>query len=300
MGGEFGKWSDLSLAKDVSGVTYGENVAESPYFNHPYNIASGDWISFGGSAPNISAMKGALDDFQVWGKAMTDAEVKQSMEGLDKNNLPADVLGFWDFEADCTDSNNDFVGAVGSNATYTRPKAQLWNVDGSVRTYPEPRMSAGSPFVGGESYPVVTKPTWKTRGTQANADGTGEAGSSDISFNRLGDYNVELTLENGHGKDTKSYPVIHVLANVAGIDGIDADGSDVKTYTVDGTLFLDFADAGCYNGEVYSIAGMLSAQKQLDAVGGQTATIKLGTKGVYLVKVVKDGRVLRTVQVVNK
>lgn len=310
LGGERGKWSDLSLAKNVSGVSYGENVAETPYFNHPYNLSSGDWISFGGSAPNISAMKGALDDFQVWGKAMTDAEVKQSMEGLDKKHLPADVLGFWDFESDCTGTNNDFAGAAGSNATYTYPKAQLWKIDKvadeysgeerEVRVYPEPRMSAGCPFVGGESYPVVTKPTWKTRGTQANAEGTGEAGSSDISFNRLGDYNVELTLENGHGKDTKSYPVIHVLANVAGIEGIGADGNDVKTYTVDGTLFLDFAEAGSYNVEVYSIAGMLSAQKQLDAVSGQTATIKLGTKGVYLVKVVKDGRVLRTVKVVNK
>ena len=45
---------------------------------------------------------------------------------------------------------------------------------------------------------------------------------------------------------------------------------------------------------------MLVAQKRVQIVAGQNAQIGLANKGVYLVKISLDGKVLRTVKVINK
>ena len=76
-------------------------MASSYWFHRrAYPLSNSDWISFGGTAANINAVQGVLDDFQVWGKAMDDDDVKASMAGLDGDNLPADVIAYWDFEND--------------------------------------------------------------------------------------------------------------------------------------------------------------------------------------------------------
>ena len=51
---------------------------------------------------------------------------------------------------------------------------------------------------------------------------------------------------------------------------------------------------------VYSTAGMLSGAATLDAVAGQNARITLGQKGVYLVRIDRDGRPLRTIKVISR
>ncbi|MDE6782353.1 MAG: T9SS type A sorting domain-containing protein, partial [Paramuribaculum sp.] len=71
-------------------------------------------------------------------------------------------------------------------------------------------------------------------------------------------------------------------------------------YTEGNVLFLEFAADGVYDVQVYNVGGMLVASKELSALAGQSAHVTLGTAGVYLVKAVKDGQVLRTVKVLSK
>ena len=324
-------WSHLEALKNADYYGFGENISD-PVNNLPYagreaatgsTLTTATWIAFGGTSQNITGAKGSLDDLQVWYKAMTPEEVKQSMEGLDKNNLPADVIGYWDFEDEPVDgtvnysyvknnrtinssqTGSSFEGYTGSNATYKKPKAYHYDFNNAGEgenaiNLLKPIYLSGCPFISGTAYPIVTKPTWKAQRGEVVGDGTGESGSADITFKKTGDYNVELTLENGHGSDTKSYPVVHVVDQTSAIGDIAADQSEVKTFTVDGTLFIDFAQDGNYSIDVYNMAGMLAAQKVADIVAGQTASINLAQKGVYLVKIVRDGKLLRTVKILNK
>ncbi len=303
--GANGDWTRLDLVKSHSMTSgYGEDTYDPDYTNKSDNpISAAMKIAFGGTSQDISAVKGSLDDLQVWGKVMTQDDINASMYGLDKNNLPADVLGFWDFETEPA-SDNGFVGYTGANAKNKAPKAYWWKLGKSGNSeyydYQKADYLSGCPIIPGNAYPIVTKPTWTTRAQVEEASGNGEEGEAMIKFPRTGDYSVDLTLSNGHGSSTMSFPVIKVMPGTAGIDGVVADGGEVATYTINDMLFLDFAEGGEYGVSVYNTAGMLAANKTLNVVDGQTASISLATAGVYIVKIVKDGVELRTVKVVRK
>lgn len=300
-----GVWSHLvTVAKKISGADYGENTYEPTFTSTTYPITDGMWISFGGSSQDISAVKGCVDDFQVWGKAMTDDDVKKSMEGLDKNNLPAEVLGYWDLE-DEPASDYGFVGATGANATNKTPKAYWCEIPSegegkNTRIVGQPTYLVGCPFIAGTAYPVVTTPTWETRRANINGSGTGESGSATMDWVKAGDYSVKLHLANGHGEATMDYPVVKVTDETQGIGEIGVDNDGFITYTIEDALFVEFDADGAYSVEVYNMAGMLAAQKAIDVVAGQNVSIALGQPGVYLVKVTRDGQLLRTVKVIRK
>ena len=300
-----GVWSHLvDVAKKLSSADYGTDTYEPTFTSTTYPITDGMWISFGGSSQDISAVKGCVDDFQVWGKAMTDEDVMKSMQGLDKNNLPEDVLGYWDLENEPA-SDYGFVGATGANATNKTPKAYWCEIpsqgeNSNTRVVGQPTYLVGCPFIAGTAYPVVTTPTWETRRAEINGSGTGESGSATLSWTKAGDYSVKLRLANGHGEATMDYPVVKVSDSTQGIGEIGQDGEGFTTYTVEDALFVEFDADGAYTVEVYNMAGMLAAQKAVNVVAGQNVSIALGQPGVYLVKVTRDGQLLRTVKVIRK
>lgn len=302
VGSENGQWTNLEACFSKASK-YGTNTYTPDYCAHNYPVTNNTWIAFGGSSQNISAVKGCVDDFQIWGKAMTEDEVRASMEGLDKNNLPADVYGYWDFEGEAN-SDKSFQAYVGSAAPKTSPKAYLYKIEKvnnkDTRVYDQPEYLVGSPFIAGTAYPVVTKPTWEARRAEVVGDGTGEGGSATMSWARPGDYSVRLKLANGHGEATMDYPVVKVAEETQGIDEIGVDEQGFTTYTIEDALFVEFDNDGAYNVEVYNMAGMLIGQKAVDVVAGQNVSIALGAQGVYLVKVVRDGQLLRTVKVIRK
>ena len=302
--GSNGDWSQLERGfGSALGGRYGTDTYEPGYCPHAYPVNERTWICFGGSSQDIAAVRGCVDDFQVWGKAMTDEDVKASMEGLDKNNLPADVLGFWDFESEPA-TDYGFVGAVGSAATKSAPKAYLSAIpstgeNNNQRVLTEATYLVGCPFISGTAYPVTTVPTWNTRRATVNGNGTGEAGSADISWARPGDYSVTLTLANGHGEATREYPVVKV-SETQGIEDVVVDSEGFITYTIEDALFVEFDQDGAYSVAVYNMAGTLVGQKDANVVAGQNMSIALGAQGVYLVKVTRDGQELRTVKVIRK
>ena len=299
-----GDWSNLeAVFSKALGGRYGTNTYQPDYCPHDYAVTNNTWIAFGGSSQDIAAVKGCVDDFQIWGKAMTDEDVKASMEGLDRNHLPAEILGYWDFENEPA-SDYGFVGYAGANSSKSGPKAYWYGIpstgeNSNQRKIGEATFLVGCPFISGTAYPVTTTPTWEARRATVEGSGTGEAGSAEITWTRPGDYKVTLTLANGHGEATRDYPVVKV-GDTQGIDDIITDADGFTTYTIEDALFVEFDQDGAYTVEVYNMAGMIVGQKTVDVVAGQNVSIALGAQGVYLVKVVRDGQEMRTVKVIRK
>ncbi|MDE7412057.1 MAG: T9SS type A sorting domain-containing protein [Paramuribaculum sp.] len=309
LGSTAGYWDELErLCNDskAGAGNWGLNTYEPGFVNQNRPLSTADWIAFGGSASDITAVEGCVDDFQVWGKAMTAEDVALSMAGLDGNNLPADVLGYWDFETDCNASTFEFVGATGTNASNKAPKAYWYELvqgtaEGSAERfdYGRPVYGAGCPYISGTAYPVVTTPTWESRRAVINGSGNSTEGSANIEFPKEGEYTVTLTLENGHGSDSKDYPVIKVK-DMSAINSVAGDNEEgMSTYVVDDIMFLEFAADGNYTIDVYNVSGVQVAKKAASLVAGQTVQIALNTPGVYLVKVMNDGKELRTVKVIR-
>jgi hypothetical protein len=264
-----------------------------------YEITANQVISVGGAAHGRAGIDGVLDNFTIWSKALSEEEVKASMGDLTDDKLPADVLAFWGLESKAGDDYT--FPSVGAKAgvkagchDYTATGAEGQGVFGWI----ESEYTSGCPFISGTAYPVTTLPTWKAKkGVIADATGNGEAGAAKLTYAKGGDYEVTLTLANSLGQDQKTFRVIKVGVP----EGIEnAAGAELNAYTVDSQLFVELAEAGNYCINVYNAAGKLAATTAQQFNAGAKAQLTLHQKGVYVLSVEKDGKVVRTVKLLRK
>ncbi|MBD5350930.1 MAG: T9SS type A sorting domain-containing protein [Bacteroides sp.] len=285
-----------------------ETGTTDDYVNKAKALDLESTISIGGSRHTGRGgglgFSGVLDDFQIWGKAMTQEEVEQSMAGLDANNLPAGVLAYFDFE-DEPDSNSYFYAKgskAGAKGSYYKLENDANAGEGQGKPVNlNPTFTSGCPFLTGVDYKIETKPTWTiNKATISNVTGNDQEGSATAMFPLDGDYTANLTLKNDLGSDTKSFQFIHV-GTAAGIEDVVADGDELKTYTVDDVLYLEVAEDGIYGVDVYGVNGQLSASKTQKVPAGYVMKLTLnGASGVYLVNVTEGGKVVKSFKVVKK
>ncbi len=298
--------------KNESGWIYKDKTTDDWCSGIKSTRSDNCYVMFGGTKYQGGAIDGIVDDFQVWNVACTADQVKQSMNGITSANIPSGLACLWAFE-DEPDSDNYMTG-IGSYASAKCSNHSWVGSNGeeggegskTLKTY-APAFESGCPFLSGTAYPVVTEAKWSDtdRKTQfvkleSRATTEGEAGSASVNFVSAGDHTVTLTLENNYGSDAMDFPVYSVVDNTQGIEDIDIDANDVNIYTVDNILFLEFAQDGNYDVQVYNAAGMLVGSEKLNAVAGQNARITLGAPGVYMVKASLNGNVLRTLKVLSK
>ena len=244
-----------------------------------------------------AAIDGVIDDVKFFNKQLTDAEVLSNVRSTEKNT--ANMTAYWDFEQDA-DGNNKFA-SVANGTTVKGYRAELAAGAGEGQgslTPVEPIYEAGSPFVAGEAFSVETKATWKTRkGSFTDMVGNDRQGSAKVTYPTGGDYTVTLTLENSYGKDQRTFQVIHIDATT-GIN--ETTTEEVKAYTVNDDILVDCAQAGAYTFEVYSIDGMQVLRNNVNVATGNTVRLHLANSGVYILKVKKEGKTLRTVKLIRK
>ncbi|WP_314816678.1 LamG-like jellyroll fold domain-containing protein [Hoylesella nanceiensis] len=245
----------------------------------------------------LAAIDGVIDDVKFFDKTLNETEVANNYRSTEKtaDNLKA----YWDFEQDA-DAQNKFA-SVATGTTIKGYRAQIeaggGEGQGSIVAV-EPIYEAGSPFISGTAFSVETKATWKTRKGSFTAEtGNDVAGSAKVTYPTGGDYEVTLTLENSYGKDQRTFQVIHIDATT-GIN--ETTTEEVKAYTVNDDILVECAQAGAYTFEVYSIDGMQVLKNNVNVATGNTVRLHLANSGVYILKVKKEGKTLRTVKLIRK
>lgn len=245
----------------------------------------------------LAAIDGVIDDVKFFDKELNETEVANNYRSTAKT--AANMTAYWDFEQDA-DAQNKFA-SVATGTTVKGYRAQIeaggGEGQGSIVAV-EPIYEAGSPFVSGEAFSVETKATWKTRkGTFSDETGNDRQGSAKVTYPTGGDYTVTLTLENSYGKDQRTFQVIHIDATT-GIN--ETTTEEVKAYTVNDDILVECAQAGAYTFEVYSIDGMQVLKNNVNVATGNTVRLHLANSGVYILKVKKEGKTLRTVKLIRK
>lgn len=244
-----------------------------------------------------AAIDGVIDDVKFFSKQLNETEVASNYRSTEKNT--ANMTAYWDFEQNA-DATNKFASvATGTNVQAYRAEIEAGGGEGQGSIIPvEPIYEAGSPFVAGEAFSVETKASWKTRkGSFTEMTGNDVAGSAKVTYPTGGDYTVTLTLENSYGKDQRTFQTIHI----DGATGINETAtSELKAYTVNDDIFVDCAQAGAYTFEVYSIDGMQVLRNNVNVATGNTVRLHLANSGVYILKVKKEGKTLRTVKLIRK
>ena len=163
---------------------------------------------------------------------------------------------------------------------------------------PKPHYEAGCPFVKGEGCKVETRASWNVpNATIARSEGNDREGEAVVVYYAASFNPISLTLENCWGKDTREYPML----GWGGIDEMGADAADgVEAYSINKTIFVKFAEDGEYEVNVYNMSGVLMGRDARAISAGEMMHISIGQAGVYVIQIMKDGKELRNIKVVNK
>ena len=283
--------------RSTNGDTYFDT--DPGYQRNVYNITNGQVISVGGAAHGRNGIDGVIDNFQIWDKMMTAEDVAVSMGDIDPNSLPAGLSAYWDFENEAgADLTFKSVGPKANVAAGMHNYAATGAEGQGAFSWIPAVYTSGCPFISGTAFPVVTVPTWKAKkGVVEAGEGSDVAGTATVMYENGGEYAVTLTLTNSLGSDQRTFQVIKVDA-AEGIEDVTA--AEMKAYAVDGAAIVEFAQEGDYTVGVYTAAGQKVAGKAVTIAAGETVQVALGAKGTYVLVVEKDGKVVRSVKLLNK
>ena len=276
----------------------GDKTTQPGYESNVYGITAGQMIAVGGNAFGRNGFNGAVDNFQIWDKALTADEVKVSMSDVDANNLPSGLAAFWPLETRTTTNNFASVGPKSGVAAGLHSYVKSGGEGQGTLLWEQPIYTAGSPFVTGTGYAVTTTPTWKARyANVTDATGNDRAGSANVAFAKSGDYDVTLTLTNAYGAASKTFSVIKVNS-VTSIGSAQVD--DISTTVVGENVLIDFASAGDYTVQVYSLAGQQLANRAVSISAGSNVQIGLAQPGTYVLRIFQGGRVVKSAKLLRQ
>lgn len=256
------------------------------------------YMMLGFGRHQCAAIDGIIDDVKFFKKTLTEDEIVAVMKAKD-STVGGPVAG-WSFEQNADNTNWFASDATGTSAVKAA-RAEIISGQGEGQgTYRalDPIFISGSPFAPGQAYEVKTVPSWRApKGSLKDETGNGEAGSAKVSYASAGDYKVTLTLTNSYGSASKVFQVIKV-GNPTAIGSVNA--ADLRTYSVDKDLFVEFTEAGKYGVQVYTQDGRLVANTVKDVNAGAKVHVQVATAGVYVMKVVKDGKLVRAAKLLCK
>lgn len=310
-----GIWNHIAVTQDNNTQTLyfnGRRVAKTTFDQSSRREESSDSridktqianIFIGGGNVYKAGLNGWIDDVQIWNKALTDDEVLVAMQGYSDQEVPTGLQAYYTFEdynpADSTFANHGHLGAAypahmvttedsgGENTTTASYAKKDANTD-----------VTGFPGLTG-TLPITTTHTWNINARiSSDADKTAV-----VSYANPGEYGASLTLTNDWGETTKAYDGVITISAAQGINGVQANQDELTVYPnpfVDRVNFR-FAEEGDYTISVYSSGGAELQRNALNAQSGGVASVTItGAKGMYLVKVTKNGKEYKTVQVLKK
>lgn len=255
------------------------------------------WLLIGKGRHECAAINGAVDDVKFFDRALTASEVATSMKNTDGSDNP---YAFWTFET-APNANFEFANIKEANATIGAIDiiAGAGEGQGSFKAI-DPDFTAGSAFCKGTAFAVKTTAQWTaSKGNITDANGNGEAGTAKVSYAQPGNYKVTLTLQNSYGKAERTFSVIKV-GNSTGIDGVESNDAQPKAYTVGEDIIVDCPQAGNYQFEVYAIDGTRLLAQAVKIAAGNNVRLHIANKGIFILKIRKDGKSLPSVKLLRQ
>lgn len=255
----------------------------------------------GGSMTNLASFTGWVDEVQIWDKALTDAEVLQSMQGYSAGNIPANLKGYFTFEESRTDTEgyiyfpNLGTGAAGAPGAYMT----IGKSENDVTTdYKQNQLTTalGVPMIEGNQAIAYESSKWMLEGALLD---TSADEAATATYHEKGTFPVTLVASNSWGSTTKTISDYIVVTSSTGINNVQTEGG----YMVYPKPFKDkvnllFAQEGNYRMMVFDASGKQVGNSYVEAAAGEVSEIALnGAKGTYVITVLKDGKCVRSFKV---
>ncbi len=296
-------WSGGSL--EIKLYVNGKLLATVPSSSAIYALnTTKNSLMIGGTAAGRGGLNGVIDEVQFYKKALTAEEVKNSMKHFEQSNLPADLIGYFDFES--APNDNGTLQSTGTDTSIwgetseQRPKPG--GKEGETEFFPKASVFApGAPFISGTVFKIETLPTWKlTDATVTSTSGNGTAGTASVNYATNGQYSATLTLTNGWGSDTKTFNYVIVKTGTS-LKQTKANILSVYPNPFINEVHVQFAEGGAYTVEVVNINGQTLYSRAVNVQSGEF--VKIGVKapkGNYLVYIRENGKAVQAVKIIKK
>ena len=263
-----------------------------PYMINSYIMLSGP--------TRLGGLEATIDHIMVFDKALNDAEVLTTMNDI--TSAPSNIKGYWDF--DNTEIDTDF----GAKSLYGDSNHKIYLYDSeagsgegvAIVTPTELDEVAGYPFLDA-NHEVKTIPTWDVPGADIKSSSLTTSskkikaagdltGSATVSWPTDAYRDITLTLTNDYGSDSKTITAVRVGDPVSGIDDIWADQDKLQIIQSQDVVIVRVEEAGQYEFRLFAADGRIIDQKADHMTAGNSVTLNLPNQGVYILSIVKDGK----------
>ena len=258
-------------------------------------------IYIGGGGVYKAGFNGAVDEVQIWNKALSDEEVLAAMNGFSDGNIPDGLQGYYTFE-----EINDKGGFTNHGKLANQDATIVVTADAAGEktdgaSYVQ--QTADNDLLGYPGIPgtldVSTKATWNTYDATLVKE---EGDVVTVSYVYGGKKNVALTLENlwGSAKLEKNN-IVEVEGEPSAINGVDDNSFAVYPNPFVESVNFRFAEGGNYVINVVSSNGAVLQSNKVEAGAGQVVNVAVtGKSGLYVVQVMKNGKQYKAVKVVKE
>ena len=264
-----------------------------------YEVAD---IFIGGGGVYKSGFNGVIDEVQVWDKPLSETEVLEAMKGYKEGSVPSHLKAYFTFE-EANGMKFKNLGSAGSDydgSVVVVSGSGGENTSGASYVDQQPNNDVlGFPGIVG-TYDVKTTPTWVLGDGKISSEADKTAV---VTYAAPGKKNVTLKLKNGWGEDEKTVnEIVEITALPDGISTVETEtGLSVYPNPFVESVNMRFAEGGHYTLNILGATGSLLQSNQFDAVQGQVVNVAIsGTRGIYFVQVMKDGKTYKTLKVVKK
>lgn len=253
----------------------------------------------GGSMTNLASFTGWVDEVQIWSKALTDAEVLESMKGY--TEAPNGLEGYFQFEKQLTDEDGNIyfpntgkaAGKVAGAYMTTSKEENGRNVEHKENQL---TTALGVPSITGSNTIRLESSKWILEGAQVQSQTATEA-TATYAVN--GNHAVTLTINNSWGSASKTITDFIV---VTAIDAINADneaGYMIYPKPFQGKANLLFAENGLFTVKVFATDGREVATQKVEARSGEIHEVSLGKAdaGTYVVTIIKGDKIVRSFKI---
>ncbi|MDE6479743.1 MAG: endo-beta-N-acetylglucosaminidase [Muribaculaceae bacterium] len=254
-------------------------------------------VAFGGYLHKIGSVRGNVDNFMVWSKALSEEDAALAMADIKANSLPDGVIGYFDFEGE-TDGEFLFSNEASGEFKVGIHGYQDTEVEGQgTLEWRAPEFCTGCPFTSGDSFSMTPTVTWYTPGASViERQDNGEDGYIMLSYpyatESVKGLSASMFVENEYGLSEKKLSIFLPESDAASIVE-EENVLNVSPRIFDSEISVDISEEGLINLSLYSMDGRCVLSNMLRSVPGVTLKLYPDVpSGAYILRAEKDGVLL--------
>ncbi len=262
-------------------------------------------VAFGGYLHKNGSVRGNVDNFMVWQKALAEEDAALAMADVKAETLPEGVIGFFDFESDA-DKELLFENKASGEFKAGIHGYQDTEVEGQgTLEWRAPAFCTGCPFTAGESFSMTPVVSWYTPGASViDRQDNGEDGYIILSYpnatESIKGFTASMFVENEYGLSEKKLSIF--LPDPDDVSIVEAENIlDVSPRIFDSELTVRVSDAGRITLSLFSLEGRCMLSNSFNANSGDCLKIYPNVSaGAYILRAEKEGKLLGNAKLLRR